>query len=103
MIPLSLQAIVSPRHVGWNRAEVVGGRTLFEHVNNQPLSARYTTEKSLSVMGDLGFVQMQMGRYVCMCVYVCSVCIYGVCTICVVCVIYIKSPLSKLLPTQLHL
>ena len=62
-----LQPLLSPRHVGWNRAEIIGGRTLFEHVTKTELPfARFTMEESRRIMLDLEFIRLNeaSGRYV---------------------------------------
>lgn len=47
---LFLQPILAPRHVGWRRAENIGGRTLFEHVNKQDIPVlHYTMDESSQV------------------------------------------------------
>lgn len=66
---LFLQPILSPRHVGWNRAEVIGGRTLYEQVtaaskqqqqqqqkDDELNSLHYTMEESKNIMLDLEFI-----------------------------------------------
>lgn len=61
---LFLQPILSPRHVGWSRAEVIGGKTLFEHINNIPPPAEsYTLETSRKAMMDLGLIVQQNGQF----------------------------------------
>lgn len=62
-----LQPLLSPRHVGWNRAEIIGGRTLFEHVTKTELSfARFTMEESKRIMLEMEFIRLNesTGRYV---------------------------------------
>jgi hypothetical protein len=64
---LILQPMLAPRHVGWHRAEVIGGRTLFEHVNGQgPAAPHYTMEESAQAMQDLGIISVDpaAGRFV---------------------------------------
>lgn len=64
---LILQPILAPRHVGWQRAEVIGGRTLHEHVQGiPPAYAHYTMEQSVQAMQALGFIAVDetTGRFV---------------------------------------
>ena len=63
---LCLQSVLSSRHVGWNRAEIVAGRTLYEHVNKLDLPAKhYTMEESTQCMMDLGIIaQNGVGKFV---------------------------------------
>eukprot|EP00598_Pedospumella_elongata_P005679 CAMPEP_0184977194 /NCGR_PEP_ID=MMETSP1098-20130426/7922_1 /TAXON_ID=89044 /ORGANISM="Spumella elongata, Strain CCAP 955/1" /LENGTH=1647 /DNA_ID=CAMNT_0027500153 /DNA_START=145 /DNA_END=5088 /DNA_ORIENTATION=- len=63
---LALQPVLSPRHVGWNRAEVVAGRTLDEHVSKREMAVKhYTMDESTQCMMDLGILtQNAAGMYV---------------------------------------
>eukprot|EP00600_Ochromonadales_sp_CCMP1393_P002111 CAMPEP_0174983034 /NCGR_PEP_ID=MMETSP0004_2-20121128/16887_1 /TAXON_ID=420556 /ORGANISM="Ochromonas sp., Strain CCMP1393" /LENGTH=1782 /DNA_ID=CAMNT_0016235177 /DNA_START=1 /DNA_END=5349 /DNA_ORIENTATION=+ len=54
---LFLQPVLSSRHVGWNRAEVIGGKTLYEHVHHLPVpDEHFTIETSKQAMLDLQLV-----------------------------------------------
>merc|ERR1719453_1317743 len=76
---LALQAVLAPRHSGWARGNVLGGRTLLEHcqmanpngdirmtadmiLNN----SRYTMDVSKHIMVDLGFISFdaETNRYI---------------------------------------
>lgn len=51
-----LQAILSPRHTGYARTEVIGGRTLSEFIDGVEGNNRYSMTTSKQIMLDLGFV-----------------------------------------------
>lgn len=54
---LILQPILSPRHVGFQRAQTIGGRSLSEYVSKAELEFKnYTMETSLQSMIDLGIL-----------------------------------------------
>jgi len=55
---MSLQMVLSPRHVGWNRAVCLGGKSLLEF-RERPRTAPtvYSTEMSLRTMMQLGFIK----------------------------------------------
>eukprot|EP01038_Epipyxis_sp_PR26KG_P005470 gene5470-7573_t len=53
---LFLQQVLSPKHVGWSRAEVLGGITLSEHIDNQVPPSEFTLKTSRKILTDLKFV-----------------------------------------------
>eukprot|EP01034_Spumella_vulgaris_P027120 gene27121-33797_t len=54
---LILQPVLSPRHVGYHRAECIGGRSLSEFISGAELAhGRYTMDHSKQSMLDLGIL-----------------------------------------------
>eukprot|EP01036_Dinobryon_divergens_P025981 gene25981-34581_t len=55
---MCLQAVLAPRHVGWNRAMCLGGKSLLEYRSTSGLDpSRYTTEMSMQTMLTLEFLK----------------------------------------------
>ncbi len=51
-----LQAVLSPRHTGYYRAELLGGRTLSEFIDGVESDPRFSMTVSKKTMIDLGFI-----------------------------------------------
>ena len=56
---LILQTVLSPRHVGYHRASIIGGRSLSEFINNTEIkNPHYTLTTSKKAMLDLGLLTL---------------------------------------------
>jgi hypothetical protein len=55
---MCLQAVLSPRHLGWSRASVMGGKSLLEFCEggDELSSSIYTTDMSVNSMMELGLI-----------------------------------------------